>query len=282
MKIASFLTLAALAMLSSCGGQNKPAEVAEPVAEEEVKYDNMETREVGNLSITWIQDNKEARKMAADLFGTPEELVKELGAEEGFDASMSTFLVEADGKKILFDTGNGNEDSQLLPSLEKLSVSPEDIDVIAITHMHGDHIGGLMKGDEAVFPKAEIYMSQMEHDANVNTPDDKNAQQKKVVEAYKDRLHLFQFGDTIPGGFVALDCVGHTAGHTAFQNGELLIIGDLMHGAALQVNHPEYCARFDQDKDNSIANRKKYLDLARQNHLLLAGMHLPGGFLTLE
>ena len=280
----SLLALMAFAapLLMSCAGQKTNTTPVE-TTEEEVKYDNIETREIDNLSVTWIQDNKVARFMAAEVFGAPEDLVKELDAQNGFPASMSTFLVETDGLHILFDTGNGNEDSQLLPSLEKLGLTPEDIDVIAITHMHGDHIGGMMKDNTPVFPKAEVYLSQLEHDAYANSTDEKNENQKKCIEAYKDRLHLIQFGDTIPGGFVALDAVGHTPGHTIFQHGELLIVGDLMHAAALQVNHPEYCARFDVDQEKSIANRKKYLELARQNHLTLAGMHLPApAFLTIE
>ncbi|MCF0185945.1 MAG: MBL fold metallo-hydrolase, partial [Bacteroidaceae bacterium] len=151
----SLLALMAFAtpLLMSCAGQKTNTTPVE-TTEEEVKYDNIETREIDNLSVTWIQDNKVARFMAAEVFGAPEDLVKELDAQNGFPASMSTFLVETDGLHILFDTGNGNEDSQLLPSLEKLGLTPEDIDVIAITHMHGDHIGGMMKDNTPVFPKA--------------------------------------------------------------------------------------------------------------------------------
>lgn len=289
MKMTRFLMAAAVAaMMVSCGGQSAPkaeaADAEEPaVAEELAKFDNMETRMIGDLKVTWIQDNLAPRKMAAELFGTPEELVKELNAADGFDASMSTFLVETDGKKILFDTGNGNEDSQLLPNLAKLGIQPADIDVLAITHMHGDHIGGMMKGEEVVFPNAQVYMTLLEHDFYMGQPADKAGSQQAVIAAYKDRLHLIQYGETIPGGFEALDAKGHTPGHVVFKNGKCLIIGDLMHGAALQVNHPEYSARFDNNTDDAVAARKKFMEMARNEGLVMCGMHLPApAFMTLE
>ena len=92
---------------------------------------------------------------------------------------------------------------------------------------------------------------------------------------YNEHLHLFQFGDTLVHGVVAIDAVGHTPGHTVFQKENLLVIGDLMHGAALQIPHPEYNASFDMDKEQSAASRVRILKYAKDNNLLMAGMHLP-------
>ena len=105
--------------------------------------------------------------------------------------------------------------------------------------------------------------------------DKANRQQVATMEAYKDRLHLFQFGDTLPGGVVAMDAVGHTPGHTVFQAGGLLVVGDLMHGAALQKVHPEVCATFDMDKEAAIGARRRFIRYAEENGLTMAGMHLP-------
>lgn len=68
---------------------------------------------------------------------------------------------------------------------------------------------------------------------------------------------------------------GHTPGHTVYQTGNLLIVGDIMHGAALQSAHPEICADFDMDKPAAIESRVKILDYARKNSLVMAGMHFP-------
>lgn len=85
----------------------------------------------------------------------------------------------------------------------------------------------------------------------------------------------FEFGDTLPGNVVAMEAVGHTPGHTVFQSGKLLVIGDLIHGAALQLEHPEYCASYDMDKEAAVKARKYFLQYAKDNQLTMAGMHLP-------
>ena len=135
----------------------------------------------------------------------------------------------------------------------------------------------MMKDDTVVFPKAEVYASRQEYDAWMQMPDEKKMQVAATMEAYKDRLHLVAYGDTLPCGVVALDCAGHTPGHTAYRAGRFLIVGDLVHGAALQMAHPEICAAYDMDPQSAIKQRRYYLDYARQNHLLLAGMHQPAG-----
>ena len=95
------------------------------------------------------------------------------------------------------------------------------------------------------------------------------------MEAYKDRLHLFAYNDTLPGGVVALNGEGHTPGHTVYRAGGFLIVGDLLHGAALQLARPDICASYDMDPQKAVTTRKHYLEYARQNDLLMAGMHQP-------
>lgn len=236
------------------------------------------TTECDGVKLTQIRDNAQERLMQLRLFGElPQTLIDSLNIGQGVPASVSAFLLEIDGKRILFDTGMGAPDSRLLTNLSAAGVTPADIDYLYLTHFHGDHIGGMMKGDTVVFPKAEVYAAQQEYDAWMQMPDDKKTQVAATMEAYKDRLHLVAYGDTLPCGVVALDCVGHTPGHTAYRAGKFLIVGDLVHGAALQLAHPEICAAYDMDPQSAIKQRRYYLDYARQNHLLLAGMHQPAG-----
>ena len=88
-------------------------------------------------------------------------------------------------------------------------------------------------------------------------------------------LHLFEFGETLPGNVVAMNAEGHTPGHTVFQANKLLVIADLIHGAALQLEHPEICATYDMDKEKAVKSRKYFLQYAKDNGLTMAGMHLP-------
>ena len=264
-------------LLVGCGGGAKKQTKEEASMDSTtMTCDGLKTLQLDGVKVTWIQDNAKERLMERTLFADASDaLIDSLKLQNGIPSSMSTFLVETDGIHILFDTGMGAPDSRLLPGLASLGVNPADIKYMYLTHFHGDHIGGMMKGDSIVFPNAEVYASKVEYDAWLKMPSDRNAQVVKTMNAYKDRLHLFAFGDTLPGKVVAMEAVGHTPGHTVFQAGKLLIIGDLIHGAALQLEHPEICATYDMDKQEAIKTRKNLLQYARENGLVIAGMHLP-------
>lgn len=277
----SIFLLSSMLVASLCGaGCSSSQKQASATDETEAVFacTDSVTTECDGVKLTQIRDNAQERLMQLSLFGElPQTLIDSLNIGQGVPASVSAFLLEIDGKRILFDTGMGAPDSRLLTNLSAAGVTPADIDYLYLTHFHGDHIGGMMKGDTVVFPKAEVYAAQQEYDAWMQMPDDKKTQVAATMEAYKDRLHLVAYGDTLPCGVVALDCVGHTPGHTAYRAGRFLIVGDLVHGAALQLAHPEICAAYDMDPQSAIKQRRYYLDYARQNHLLLAGMHQPAG-----
>ena len=58
-------------------------------------------------------------------------------------------------------------------------------------------------------------------------------------------------------------------------SGDKLIAGDIMHGLALQLEHPEFCARFDMDKEATIAMRKTVIELVKKQGWTMFGMHFP-------
>lgn len=274
------LAVASMMTLSGCNGQSTQAQ------EEEVAVDTISVAGIEGVStvvlndgsqLFWLQDNEQERKNPTTLFGdVPQEIVDSLGIQEGIPSSMSTFLLKTEGKWVLFDSGLGSKaHGQLQNRLEALGLTPADIDLLFITHFHGDHIGGMLDGDSIVFPNAQVYASQAEYDGWMNMPAEKNGQQVKVMEAYKDQLHLFAFDEELPCGITALDAVGHTPGHAAYLKANLLVVGDLFHGWALQEKHTEFCANFDMDKDASVASRNRLLEYARTNGLYMAGMHLP-------
>jgi len=231
-------------------------------------------------TVTWIQDNEGEKLNPRSLFSdASDSLFESLNMPAGIPATVSTFLVQTNGDYILFDAGLGAFGGQLLNRLESLGVSPDSIKSIYLTHFHVDHIAGLISKDNSgndakAFKNAAIYAGKVEYDAWMNDIP-KNDLQKNVMALYKDSLHLFAFGDNLPHGILAMDAVGHTPGHTAFQFSNLLVIGDLMHGYALQKDHPEINSNYDMDKLKSIESRKRIMQYARENKLLMAGMHLP-------
>lgn len=269
MKKAFFSLLLGSLALASCS--QKAAQPAEETTPQASLDGNVATLSDGTV-VTWIKDNAGERKMPRDLFPeAPDTLFEALGLQEGVPASMSTFVMKADGAWILFDTGLGaDKGGQLLNGLASLGLTPDSISELYITHYHGDHIGGMVLEGQPVFPNAEVYTNELEYNANAENP-----QASAALGAYKEHLHIFNFGDTLPHGIVAIDAVGHTPGHTAFEKAELLIIGDLMHGAALQLENPQYSGNYDQDKAKAAESRERLIKYAQEKHLIMAGMHLP-------
>lgn len=269
-------------LLLGCTGQSKQSKeksAKSDTADIQVQQNDnklLSTMELDNMKVTRIRDNANDRIMPLSLFpDATKAQIDSLSLQAGVPASVSTFLVEKDGKRILFDTGMGAPDSKLPEGLKALNINPSEIDYLYITHFHGDHIGGMMKDGVPVFPNAQVYVSKVEYDAWMKMPADKKSQVENTMKAYKDRLHLFAFGDTLPCDVVAMEAAGHTPGHTVFRTGNLLVIGDLMHGAALQLKYPEICATYDMDKSGAVKSRKHYIQYARENGLVIAGMHLP-------
>lgn len=237
------------------------------------------TLEVGDVKVTWIQDR--ASTQSASLFpGADPKLVDSLGLRGGIPSSMSVFLVESKGMRILFDTGLGAKDSRLLHLLSLMGLTPADIGFIYLTHLHGDHIGGLMDGGRAVFPAAQVFVSKQEFKGWMRMSGEKKAQVERMARAYRLNLHFFDFGDYLPGGVKTIDASGHTPGHTVFRVGDLLIVGDILHGAALQLANLDLCPTYDMNPAEARAARKRMLQLARTDSLVMAGMHLPApGFM---
>ena len=229
-----------------------------------------------NVEIIPVQDNANPRMMPRALFAeAPDSLFESLGLQEGIPSSVCAFLAKTDGKNILFDVANGAPDSRLMGVLESCGVAPDAVDYIFITHLHGDHIGGLMKDGTAAFPAADLYVNKVEYDAWMAMGEEQSASLRAIAQAYAERLKIFTLEDELPCGVKAIAAYGHTPGHTAYRIADALIVGDIMHGVALQLEYPQYCARFDADHEQSVRVRKEILQMGKENGLTLYGMHFP-------
>lgn len=252
------IALASLLLMSCAQKSNNDTAMAEPTV------------------ITWIEDKPGPTLQEHQIFPTvPDSLWEALGLQEGIPSSISCFVLQTEGKTILLDAGLGAPVSQLLPRLQEMGIAPDSLQYVFISHMHPDHINGLLRDGERVFPNAELWINTIEAQAWEAMNDERAAMPHAVLKAYKEQLHLFAAGDTLPGGVATLAAYGHTPGHTVFQKDSILVIADLIHGAALQLEHPEYCPFYDMDPEEAIASRKRILAYAREHNLTMYGMHLP-------
>lgn len=290
------ILLIAAALLSvcaaSCGGSTSdnaggefPAPVIKSVAEgvASVTVDSATT-------LITLRDNARPATQPNSLFyGTDNKdsaLVAQLSPSGGVPSSIHAFLVKKDSKLTLFDTGNGiAKGGMLLARLDSAGFGPENIDYVILTHMHGDHIGGLLSGDSVVFANAQLYIPQVEYEYWLAQSSANGKLAVKTVEAYGDRVHLFNYTDTaaLPLGIRAMAAIGHTPGHTVYRVGErLMVAGDLIHGYDLQRQNMDISPRYDINPEQAAHSRKFFFNFAAKNHMVIAGMHLPGNGVLVE
>lgn len=270
----------AVCMLCACRQGNKSNGQAESSS---LPY-GVTVQTIDQMQLTTFQDNATEKGHPNRLFyginNADSILVDSLSPGGEVASSISCFMVEKDGQKILFDAGLGTaKGGRLLSRMDSIGVKPEDIDMVFLTHYHGDHIGGMLQDTLPVFTRATVYAPQVEHDYWVGRG---NETVLNLQRAYGDRLILFDWSDSLPLGILPMEAAGHTPGHTAYRLGQLFVVGDLMHGVSLQLAHPEICASYDMDREQSVAARRRLMEYARSNALVVAGMHLPGNGILAE
>jgi glyoxylase-like metal-dependent hydrolase (beta-lactamase superfamily II) len=202
--------------------------------------------------------------------------------EEGFMHSTNTFLVKTPRLTILIDTGTGRQGEPVYEKIKKLGVEPEQIDAVLLTHLHGDHFGGLVKDGSPAFPQAKIYLSAAEYNYFTKTQPNEGA--VAALAPYGSRVVTFEpnelgseFKSLLPG-IAPIAAYGHTPGHTMYLladvTGKFLIWGDLLHIGLVQFPVPEISATYDMDPQRSAAIRRQVMDYAASNRIPIGGMHI--------
>lgn len=212
--------------------------------------------------------------------------------EQGMPIPVSGYLIEKAGKYTLLDAGAaglfGPTLGNLAASLATTGVKPEQISTILLTHMHPDHTGGLVDADgHAVFPNAELVVSATEHgfwydDAIMASVPEGNRpffeMARNTTTPYADRLKKFDGEVEVAAGFTSLPLPGHTPGHTGYMldggTESLLLWGDIIHLTGLQFALPEWTIAFDTDPALTVETRKKMLDRAASDKMLVTGAHI--------
>ncbi|ULQ60995.1 MBL fold metallo-hydrolase [Brucepastera parasyntrophica] len=199
---------------------------------------NIFSYKVGKYEVHMLVENR-SQSSSSLLIGADEEMLKEYVPDGTYPSEVNTFLIKTPKQTILVDTGFG---TTLFDNLKILGISPDTIDTVLITHMHGDHIGGLQKDGKMNFPKAKIYVSRQEKDywtdekkiaalPEAQQRNFRNAQQ--ALAPYGRKVSTFVPGELgakikeILPGITPIAAFGHTPGHTAFlvtSDGEQLLI----------------------------------------------------------
>ena len=206
-------------------------------------------------------------------------------------------VVKAGGKTIVIDTGQGlsamaatkGELGHHRANLAAAGIDVKAVDIVLISHFHGDHIGGLKNPDGTpAYPNAEIKVPAVEQaywtdEGNMaKTPKSNQgnfANVKKIFEGLKTTP--YEAGKEVFPGITAIATPGHTPGHTSFivasGNKRVLIQGDVALAPEVFVRHPDYQIVFDVLGDVAVATRKKVYDMALAEKMPIIGYHFPFG-----
>jgi glyoxylase-like metal-dependent hydrolase (beta-lactamase superfamily II) len=253
---------------------------------------------VGDIEVTALLDGVIDLEPGKLLTNTrPQEVNKALARNflgEKVPTSVNTYLINTGTSLVLVDAGAaalfGPGLDQLHANLKAAGYQPEQVDVVVITHMHGDHIGGLIQGGKIAFPNAVVRADQ--HDADfwlsaenlAKAPDAmkpffQGAQLSLNPYVAAGKFKAFEGNTEIVPGVNAVVTHGHTPGHAIYSvdsKGQKLVLwGDLMHVAAVQFPRPEVTISFDTDSKAALVQRKKAFADAAKGGYWVASAHLP-------
>jgi len=183
-------------------------------------------------------------------------------------------VVNTGAALILFDTGLSPEG--ITAALGAAGYTPDQVDHVVITHMHGDHIGGLMSGDTPTFPNADYTTASAEFDAWA-AMDNQTFENK--MRPLAGRTAMIGDGDSIAPGITAMAAHGHTPGHTAYliesEGKQLLLAADFANHYLWSLAHPDWEVKFDMDKAQAAATRKRLLAMLASERIPFVGYHMP-------
>lgn len=183
-------------------------------------------------------------------------------------------VVNTGAELVLFDTGQSAEGTTA--ALAAAGYTSDQVDIVVLTHMHGDHIGGMQTGGAPTFANARYVTGRVEYDAWAAADDDGF---NTNVRPFADRMTFLDDGQDAASGITALAAFGHTPGHMTYrlesEGAGLLIFADLANHPVWSLAHPDWEVRFDMDKAAAAASRRAVLGMLAAERLPAIGYHMP-------
>ena len=207
-------------------------------------------------------------------------------------------VVNSGGKLVVIDTGNGpgafasskGNVGQFATNLAAAGIDAKSVDLVVISHFHGDHINGLLTADNVLaFPNAEVLVPSVEwkyfmDDGEMSKQTSERmkgvfANARRVFDAgLKKKVTPYEWGKDVAPGILAVETAGHTPGHTSYVissgSGKVFVQSDVTN-IPLFVRNPGWHIMFDQDAQMAEATRRKTYDMLAAEKMRVQGFHYP-------
>ena len=241
-----------------------------------------QTVNVGGFEVSTLLAGTRTAPDPQSIFGmnvSAEEFAA-VSAENFIPADKNQFfftptVVRTGDDVVLFDTGLNA--AGITAPLAEAGVAPDEVTIVVVTHMHGDHIGGLTDDDgNATFANARYVTGQKEYDAWAKMDSDPfNAKVKPLAE----KMTFIGDGDAVVSGVTGMAANGHTPGHMTYMlesDGEqLMLIADAANHYVWSLAYPDWEVKFDMDKQAAAATRKKIFGMLAADKIPFVGYHMP-------
>ncbi|MEB6337456.1 MBL fold metallo-hydrolase [Serratia rhizosphaerae] len=252
---------------------------------------------LGKLTVTAVSDGTVTIPLDQLLVPIDKETLQRRMAEDAMtpqaETSLNTFVIDDGKQRVLVDTGAGqlfgNHGGHLLENLRAAGYPADSINAVLLTHVHGDHSGGVSQQGKPTFPNADVYVDKRDPDFWLN-----DANQSKVEEGQRHtfkesadalnpliaagKLKTFSAPARLPLGIQAQAAYGHTPGSVTYRvesEGQTLVLwGDIIHAKAVQMPEPRVAIHFDVDRRQAIATRERILAQAAKEGFWVAAAHI--------